>query len=165
MAVQAIFPQFLKAAISSPPWRQASTFLHQRWHLATEAMGDPGLLQTFPDIPPLLPQVAGHGEQAAAADRSTGRMDAIADLALNHRCSQGWLGGVVGGLDPLNLQKGRQAIGHLQQLLVGVHRLGPRRSLASLVAQIHHPLQRCHKRLAVGRQYCCNVVQSILPSL
>ena len=110
-------------------------------------MGDPGLLQKSPDIPPLLPEGGGDREQAAAADGAVGRLDAMADFALNHRLAQGSLGGVVGGLDPLNLQEGPEAIGHLQQLLAGAHRLGPRRALASLVAQLHHPLQRGHKRL------------------
>ncbi len=32
--------------------------------------------------------------------------------------------------------------------MAGAHRLGPRRSLAALIAQLHHPLQRGHKRLA-----------------
>jgi hypothetical protein len=31
-------------------------------------MGDPGLLQKIPDIPPLLPQGGGDGEQTAAAE-------------------------------------------------------------------------------------------------
>ena len=72
----------------------------------------------------------------------------MADLALNQRLAQGSLGGVVSVVDALDLQEGPEAIGHLQQLMAGAHRLGPRRSLAALVAQLHHPLQRGHKRLA-----------------
>ena len=33
-------------------------------------MGDPGLLQELPDIPALLPEGGGDGEQAAPADRT-----------------------------------------------------------------------------------------------
>ena len=40
-------------------------------------------------------------------------------------------GGVVGGLDAFDLQKGPQAVGHLQQQLAGAYRFGPRRLLAS----------------------------------
>jgi hypothetical protein len=72
----------------------------------------------------------------------------MADLALIHRRTQSSLSGVVGGLDPLDLQESQEAIGHLEQLLAGAHRPGLRRSLAALAAQIHYPLQRGHKRLA-----------------
>jgi len=41
-------------------------------------------------------------------------LDAMADLALNHRLAQGALSGVVGGLDTLNVHEGPDAIGHLQ---------------------------------------------------
>ena len=58
-------------------------------------MGDPGLLQKIPDIPALLPQGSGDREQAAAADRTLAGLDAMADLALNHRLAQGALGGIV----------------------------------------------------------------------
>lgn len=72
----------------------------------------------------------------------------MADLALNHRLTQGTLGSVVGGLDSLNLQESPQPIGHFQQLLAGAHRAGLWRSLATLSAQRHHPLQRGLKRLS-----------------
>ena len=38
----------------------------------------------------------------------------MADLALNHRLAQGALSGVIGGLDPLDVQEGPDAIGQLQ---------------------------------------------------
>ena len=44
--------------------------------------------------------------------------------------------------------KGPKAIGQLQDLLSGAHRLGPRRSLAPLVAKLHHLLQPRLKGLA-----------------
>jgi len=103
-------------------------------------MGNPGQLQELPDIAVLLPQGGGDREQAAAADRTLAGLDAVPDLALNHRLAQGTLGGVVGGFDRLDLQEGPQPIGHLQELLAGAHRAGPRRSLAALTAQLHHPL-------------------------
>jgi len=52
-------------------------------------IGNPGLLQKLPDIAALLPEGGGDGEQAAAADGAAGRLDAMADLALNHRLAQG----------------------------------------------------------------------------
>lgn len=69
-------------------------------------MGDPGLLEELPDIPPLLRVGSGNREQAAPADRILAGLDAVTDLALNHRLAQGTLSGVVGGLNPLDLQKG-----------------------------------------------------------
>jgi hypothetical protein len=100
-------------------------------------MGNPGLLQELTDIAALLPEGGGDGEQSAAADCSLAGLDAPAvawqtsDLALNHRLAQGTLGGIVGRLDSLNLQEGPKAIGQLQDLLAGAHRLGPRCSLAA----------------------------------
>jgi hypothetical protein len=70
-------------------------------------MGDPGLLQKIPDITALLAQGGGDGEQPAAADCTLAELDAIADLALNHRLAQSTLGCVVGGLDASGVQKGR----------------------------------------------------------
>jgi len=110
-------------------------------------MGDPGLLQKIPDIPALLPQGSGDREQAVTADRTLVRLDAMADLALNHRLAQGMLGGIVRGFDTLDLKEGPEAIGHWQQLLAGADRFRPRRSLAALVTQLHDLLQRGHKRL------------------
>jgi hypothetical protein len=111
-------------------------------------MGNPGLLQELPDIAALLSEAGGDGEQAAAADRSLAGLDPMADLALNHRLAQSTLGGIVGGIDSTSLQEGPKGIRHLEDLLSGAHRLGPRRSLAPLVAQLHHPLQRGLKGLA-----------------
>jgi hypothetical protein len=62
-------------------------------------MGNPGLLQELPDIPALLPQGGGDREQSAAEDRTLAGLDAVTDLALNHRLAQGMFGGVVGGFD------------------------------------------------------------------
>ena len=91
-------------------------------------VGDPGLLQERPDIAALLPEGGGDGEQSAAADRTLAGLDAMADLALNHRLVQGTYsygedcvnGGVVGGLDSLDLEKDPQAIAHLEQLPAGL---------------------------------------------
>lgn len=80
-------------------------------------MGDPCLLQELPDIPALLPQGGGDGEQSAAADGTAGGLDAKADFALNHRLAQRSLSGVVGGLDALDLQKRPEGIAALQHLL------------------------------------------------
>jgi len=113
----------------------------QRWHHPTVVMGNPGLLQELPDIAALLPEGGRDGEQSAAADCSLAGLHAMTDLACNHRLPQGTLSGVVGGLDSTGLQKGSKAIGQLQDLLTGAHRLGPRRSLALLVAKLHHLLQ------------------------
>ncbi len=81
------------------------------------------------------------GEQACLADGALGRLNTMTDLALDDGRTQGSLGSVVGGLDSLSLQEGPEAIDHLEQLLAGAHRLGPRRSLAALYTQLHHPLQ------------------------
>jgi len=77
-------------------------------------MGNPGLLQELPGIAALLSERGGDREQAAAADRTLAGLDAMADLALNHRLAQGALSGVIGGLDPLDVQEGPDAIGQLQ---------------------------------------------------
>jgi hypothetical protein len=111
-------------------------------------MGDPGLLEELPDIQPLLPEGSGDREQAATANGTAGRLDAVTDLALNHRLAQGTFCGVVGGLYSLVLQEGPKPTSHLLELLAGVHCAGPRRSLAALVAQLDHPLQRGLKGLA-----------------
>ena len=111
-------------------------------------MGNPGLLQELPDIAALLPQEGGDRKQPAAADRTLAGLDTMADLALNHRLAQDTFGSVVGGLDSLDFQEGPQRTYHLQELLAGAHRAGPRRSLASLHTQLHHLLQRGLKGLA-----------------
>ena len=84
-------------------------------------MGNPGLLQELPGIAALLSERGGDREQAAAADRTLAGLDAMADLALNHRLAQGTLGSVVGGLDSTGLQKGPQRTCHLQELPAGAH--------------------------------------------
>ena len=89
-------------------------------------MGDPGLLQELPDIPPLLPEGSGDREQAAPADRTLAGLDSLTDLALNHRLAQGTFCCVVGGLYSLVLQEGPQPICHLLELLAGAHCAGPR---------------------------------------
>lgn len=66
-------------------------------------MGNPGLLQELPDIPSLLSEGGGDGEQACPADGAVGRLDTMADLALDDGRPQRSLGCVVGGLDSLNL--------------------------------------------------------------
>ena len=120
----------------------------QRRHHPTVMMGNPGLLQKLPDIAALLSEAGGDSEQSAAADRTLAGLDAMADFSLNHRLPHGTLGGVVGGLDSLDLQEGPKGIRHLEDLLTGAHRLGPWRSFASLDTQLHHPLQPGHKGLA-----------------
>jgi hypothetical protein len=97
-------------------------------------MGNPHLFQEWPDVAALLSQRGGDGEQSAAADGALAGLDAMADLALNHRLAQGTFCGVVGGLDSRDLQKGPKGIGHLEDLPVSrADRFGPRRSLADWV--------------------------------
>jgi len=119
-------------------------------------MDNPGLLHELPDIAALLSEPAGDRGQSAAADRTLAGLDAMTDLALNHRLAQGThsyredfvYSGVVGGLDSTDLQKGQKAICQLQDLLSGANCFGLRRSLAPLVAQLHHLLQLSLKGLA-----------------
>lgn len=73
----------------------------------------------------------------------------MSDLALNHRLAQGTFCGVVGGFDSLDFHEGPQPTCHLLELLAGAHCAGPRRSLAALVAQLNHLLQRGLKCLAI----------------
>ncbi len=61
----------------------------QSRHLPVAVMGNPRLLQELPNIAALLSQRGGDGEQAAAADGALARLDAMADLSLNHRLAQG----------------------------------------------------------------------------
>ncbi len=44
-------------------------------HHPAAVVGDPGLLQELPDIPPLLHEGGGDREQPAAADGAAGRLD------------------------------------------------------------------------------------------
>ena len=60
----------------------------QRWHLPAAVIGNPRLLQEWPDVPALLSQRGGDCEQSAAADGALAGLDAMADLALNHRLAQ-----------------------------------------------------------------------------
>ena len=111
-------------------------------------MDNPGLLLILTDITALLKLAGGDGEQAAEAYRTLAGLDAMAvarpipDFALNHRLTPCSLGGVVRGFDALDLKKGPKRFLLFQQLMAGAHRFGPRRLLASLVAQLHHPMQR-----------------------
>ena len=81
-------------------------------------MGDPGLPQEVPDIPPLLPDASGDREQAAPADCPLAGLDSLTELALNQR----------------------HALGSFCGCLVGLIRPFSRK--------IHHPLQRGLKCLA-----------------
>ena len=83
-------------------------------------LDNPSLLQELPDIAALLPQGGGDREQAAAADRILAGLDAVTELALNHRLAQSTFCGVVGGLDRLDLQPSRY--GPLLSALVGLLR-------------------------------------------
>ena len=51
-------------------------------------MGDLGLLQQRPDVSNLLPERGDDREQTAAADGPLGGLDAMADLAVDHRLPQ-----------------------------------------------------------------------------
>jgi hypothetical protein len=48
-------------------------------------MGNPSLLQELIDIAAMLPEGSHDGEQSAATDCSLVGLDAMTDLALNHR--------------------------------------------------------------------------------
>jgi len=98
-------------------------------------MSNPSLFQEFPHIAALLSEGCDDRQESTPADPSVAGLNAMTDLALNHGLPQSSLGGIVGGLDPLDLQEGPEAIGNLEQLLAGAHRLGPRRSLTLLVAR------------------------------
>ena len=119
-------------------------------------MGNPRLLQELPNIAALLSHRGSDGEQSAPAGGALAGLDAMADLPLNHRLAQGTYscgedvvyGGVVRGFDTFDRQERPEAIGHGQQLIAGADCFGPRRSLAALMAQLHHPPQRSLKGLA-----------------
>ena len=112
-------------------------------------MGNPGLLQELPDIPPLLSQGGRDREQATAADGTARRLDAMTDFVLNDRLSQRSFNGVIGGFEAVDFQERPKGFSALQKLPAGTHRLGPRRSLDVLAVQIHpHTLQCGLKRLA-----------------
>lgn len=73
-------------------------------------MGNPGLFQQAPGVPALRPEGGRHREQPAAADRTFGGLDAMSDLALNHRMAQGPLGGVVGEFHAGVFQEGPERL-------------------------------------------------------
>ena len=73
-----------KRAETQHPLIADSGIRQQRWHLPAAVMGNPRLLQELPNIPALLAQRGGDGEQAAAADGALAGLDAMADLSLNH---------------------------------------------------------------------------------
>ena len=128
-------------------------------------MGHSGLLQELPDIAALLPERGGDGEQSAAADRTLAGLDAMTDLALNHRLAQGTLSDIVGGLDSMGLQEGPKAIGKLQDLLSGAHFLAhgvrsPRWYPSSTTC-----CSLASKACRIGRQRCRKAGQSIVLSL
>ena len=104
-------------------------------------MGNPALLQELPNIAALLPQGGGDGEQPAAADGAAGGLDAMADLAVNHRLPQCPLGSVVGGLDPWRFQKSPERLLALQQLATG----SSLRFLAELPAKSRRVKKSCQK--------------------
>jgi hypothetical protein len=116
-------------------------------------MGDPGLLQERPYVSALLSQACGHGEQAAAAERTLAGLHAMADLPLDHRRAQCSLGGIIGGFAALDFQE-------------GAHRFGPWRLLTGLAAQLHRPVQHLLKGHAEGPAALLQLVsidRSVLP--
>lgn len=84
---------------------KASGIRQQGVHLPSAMMGDPGLLQEGPDVSALLPEGGDNREQTTATEGPFGRLDPMADLAVDHRLAQRSLSGVVGGFDALELQK------------------------------------------------------------
>lgn len=82
-------------------------------------MGHPGLLKKLQDIAALLAQYAGDSKQPASADPILAGLDAMADLALDHRLTKVTLRSVLGGLDPLDSRQGPEAVCHLEQLPAG----------------------------------------------
>jgi hypothetical protein len=84
-------------------------------------MGNPGLLQELPKIAALLSEACGDGAHSAAADRTLAELDTKADFSLNHRLQQCTLGGVVGGLDSLDLQEWPKGYPPAEDLLASVH--------------------------------------------
>ncbi len=103
-------------------------------------MGDPGLLQEGPDVSALLPERGVDREQTAAAQCSLGGLDAMADLAVDHRLPKRSLSGVVGGFDALDLQESSEGLLVFQQFTAGAHRSGPGHCFSLLGAQIHPPV-------------------------
>ena len=104
-------------------------------------MGDPGLLQELPEIPSLLSEGGGDGEQACSADCAVGRLDTMTDLALDDGRPQRSLGSVVGGLDSLNVQEGTEPAA----IAAHLHIRRQRRTGAGGAAGAHQPVQpaRC----------------------
>ena len=102
-------------------------------------MGNPGLFQEGPDVSALLPERGDNREQTAAAERSFARLDAMADLAVDHRLPQRSLSGVVGGFDALNLQK--RLSSDIRFWSSGDTKTGPPDAL--LMEALRRPLDRC----------------------
>jgi hypothetical protein len=84
-----------------------------------------------------LSQAGGHGEQAAAAERTLAGLHAMADLPLDHRRAQCSLGGIIGGFDALDFQEGPERF--LIEVLVRDHiaKISP-----SLLTSWRSPLTR-----------------------
>ena len=104
-------------------------------------MGDPNLLKEGPDVAFLLPESVCDREQTAATEGHFGGLEAMADLAINHRCPQRHLRGIVVGFDAHELQVSYCAT------FCSAHgcRCAPISSmvfLSLLGAQLHHPMQR-----------------------
>ena len=113
-------------------------------------LDNPSLLQELPDIAALLPQGGGDREQAAAADRILAGLDAVTELALNHRLAQSTFCGVVGGLDRLDLQPSRY--GPLLSALVGLLRSAFPLSFSKTQALL---------QLLVGVEMSCGTIATI----
>ena len=125
--------------------RRASGIRKQRGALTPTTPANPGLFQEGPDVLVLLPERGDNREQTAAAERSFAGLDAMTDLAVDHRLPQRSLSGVVGGFDALKLQKRPEGLLLFEQLTTGAHRSGPGCCFSPLEAQFHHPLQRLLK--------------------
>ena len=124
---------------------KASGIRQQGGHLPSAMMGNPSLLQKRPDVSALLPQGGDDREQTAATQGTFGGLDAMADLAVDHRLPQRTLSGIIGGRDALDFQESPEGFLLFEQLAAGAYRSGPGRFFSLLGAQIHRPLQRLLK--------------------
>lgn len=84
--------------------------------------GDAGLGEEVEDVPALLPERGGHGQDSLKEAAAVGAMSSEASLPIEHSGSNGPLGRVVGWLDAVHTDEGPERRGDLEDHLA--HALG-----------------------------------------
>jgi len=110
-----------------------------RLHLNAALLGDPGRLNELQGIVGLSAQHNGEHEQPDAADGVADRLENMTDRTLNLRLTQGSFCDLFGEFNAFNFQEFLESHGYVKQLVAGLNRLRPRRSLVAMNSQMLPP--------------------------